>query len=62
MEVAGGENNIVKQPAALRDLGLEARLVQVLGASFDDLLLMVLDAVKMLKNIFKPYFDATHAQ
>jgi hypothetical protein len=52
VEVAGGEDDIVEQPAALRDLGLEARLVQVLGASLDNLLLVVLDAVKMSINVF----------
>jgi energy-converting hydrogenase A subunit M len=46
VEVARGEDDVVEQPTALRDLGLEAWLVQVLGTSLDDLLLMVLDATE----------------
>lgn len=46
MQIARGEDDIVEQPAALGDLGLKAWLVQVLGTSLDDLLLMILNAAK----------------
>jgi len=62
VEVAGGEDDIIEHPAALGDLGLEARLVQVRGASLDDILLMVLDAVEMSVGITRMHLKATHAQ
>lgn len=46
VQVARGEDDVVEQPTALGDLGLESRFVQVLGKGLDDLLLMVLDAAK----------------
>lgn len=46
VKVARSEDDIVQQPTTLRDHGLETRLVQVQGASFDDLLLMVFEAAR----------------
>lgn len=52
MQVTSGEDDIVEQPAALGDFSLEARLVQVLDAGLDDLLLMVFDATEKVNSSF----------
>lgn len=44
VQVAGGENNVVQDPAALGEICLEPRLVEVLLASLKDELLVVLNA------------------
>lgn len=54
MQVARGEDDVVEQPTALGDLCLETRLVQVLGTGLDDLLLVVLDAVKSSISHLQP--------
>lgn len=50
MQITGGEDDVVEQPSTLGNLRLEARLVQVLGACLNDILLVVLDA-DMIVNI-----------
>lgn len=62
VEVASSEDDIIEQPTALGDLNLEARLVQVLSASFGDLVLVVLDAVELSVGVFRKCYEATHAQ
>lgn len=50
MQVASSENNVIQQPSTLGNFRLEARLVQVLRASLNNLLLMVLDAAQNVNS------------
>ena len=47
VQVAGGEDDVIEQPTALGNLGLESRLVQVEGTGLDDLLLVVLEPARV---------------
>jgi hypothetical protein len=47
VQVARGEDDVVQDPSDLRELGLEPRLMQVLGAGLENLFLMVLNAVSL---------------
>jgi hypothetical protein len=48
VQVACGENNIVEQPSALREVCLEPRLVQVLLTSLENELFIILDTARLL--------------
>lgn len=48
VQVACCEDNVVQEPSALSKVGLEPRLVQVLGAGLHNILLIIFDAGKVL--------------
>lgn len=58
VQVASGENNVIQQPSTLGNFRLEARLVQVLCASLNNLLLMVLDATQKVNSAALGLCDA----
>ena len=67
VQIARGEDNIVKQPTALGEICLEPRLVQVLFAGLENELLIILDArdilVMALRDLMQVCRSAnTHAQ
>lgn len=49
-QVARREDNVVQEPSALSEVGLEPRLVQVLGAGLHNRLFIIFDAVGVLVN------------
>lgn len=48
VQVTRREDNVVQEPSALSEVGLEPRLVQVLGAGLHNILLIIFDAGKVL--------------